>query len=362
MNLLNKEKEKLPAYFGDIYFDRSKSFMGAMEYIGIFSEESILKYKNKIKDFEDVSLMKILNDNNLGKKDRKRLITFGKVLHNLFEYLDLSHEYACIEGNDVQVTVRCETKNREAAKLTAGCDYRLILKTGRYYTIYRKENNYKNIDNNAAFYDDNCKIHLTRIEKREEGKSNSGNDYLFKDKRNHFYDEELTSHEYNLNYDKYRLLTEITTDYANLSDLTSHIKNLKFPVDIFSYLKDIGEKFKLKGSYIYVMQSYGDEVLDSVRLIGGNESNGLSCCKRTISSNSSITIENNGQFDYNVNHELDNNYLKYRVVKIKEAPISLNASSTGGMIDLLKSGNEIISDANEVYQKTLSLLPSWVKK
>lgn len=362
MSIFNK-KEELPGYFGDIYFQRSKSFMGALEYIGIFDEKNILKYKDKIRDFEDVNLRKIINDNSLGKKDRDRLITFGKVLYNLFEYFDLSHDYACIEGNGLEVTVKCETKTGEDVELKAGNDYKFILKTGEYSTIYIKENNYKNIDDNYCFYDEHCNVHLKKIEKKEEGKTDSGNDYLFKDKRTHEYDGMLREHEYNLTNDKYRLLTEITINVTDLSDLTSHIKNLKLPVDIFSYLKDIGEKFVLKGAYIYVMQSYGDETLDSIKVIGGNGNNHLDYCKRTISSNASITVENNVQYDYKVNYEVNGNYLKYRVVKKENNPLSLDIESSGhGMIAQIKSGSEIVEDATKAYQKTLEKLPSWIKR
>ena len=354
MNILKKEEEKLPGYFADIHLQKSKSFMGALEYICNFDSKSILRLRNKIKDLEDVSLMKILKDNNLGRKDRERLITFGKVLNNILDYFNINRSYDIVEGNGFFFEVNCGNST-----VNIDDSHRFIIRTDNYTTKYIKERNYKNMDNHYTYFDSDCNVHLTKIKKQEEGK-NSENEYLFIDEKKDSYDEQLQKHVYNLTNGKYCLLTKITTSKTDMSSLTSNIKNLKFPVDIFSYLSDIGERFALKCSSIYIMQSYKDDTIDSINIIG--ERNNLDYCKRTISSNESIFIKNNGQFDYNVNYKTNNSSLEYRVIKEENLPISLKVEASGNMIAQVKRGSDIIDDATTAYNKTLEKLPNWVKR
>ena len=373
MRVSKKELEQLPEYFKYICFERRTTVIKSLDLIGE-SSLNLDKCIRKCNDYDDKSLVELLKEGKFNKRTKEELISLGKKLKGMIDCCNLDDRYINIRNDRYKIIIDCKLKNGESATITVGnrdC-FDLIVdnKTIVYDRIH--DNVFKDLSQYdgyySHYYDSSNEISFIETSHIQEEKMGDQKECQFESHVSSIVGCSKYLYLLSDKQKKIRLKTEIFATSLDFDEegLFSHIKNLQLPVDIFSYLSDIGEKFSLKksvsGKRLIIQYNNNNYTNDSIEIVGiSNSLKNLEATDSSDTKESCLIIDGIDTFDYKVNIEEGYNKLKYNVRKNKNGRMIVNLESQGEyMLDRV-NGTDIKEEATEAYQKILKKLPGWVK-
>ena len=353
------KKEEIPNYFDNIIFQNKLALVASIYYIADFDINLNVK---RIKGIDNSSLMEIITNNRISKKNRQDLIRFGKLLDSIVTYCNLDKKKTYIEYLPRVVSILSQTKEGKPADIVFNYKNEFKFVTDSITKMYEKHAGFYTGDctDYRTYYDKNNDFTLVEVGFIKKEKINDDKECIFENKK---VNSVCRKFSYNLSNKNYSLKTIVDSDVLmDEGGLFSHIKNLRLPVDVCKFLKTITEGYILnRSSNISIYQEKDNEVLDSIEI----RDKGLNYCKITDEiDNSVLSIDNQGSLDYIVtNNGEDGTCLKYRVTKKVSEPVEFNVEARGSeMMNRIENGTDIREQVYYTYEKTLQKLPSWAKR
>ena len=358
------KKEELPEYFDNIIFQDKLALMESYYYITDIYDD--LKIR-RIRKFEDLSLTKILINNRIriNKDTKKALIKFGKLINSIVSYCDLDKKSIYIECLPEDVVILSKTKEGKLANIVFNDMNEFKVATEDTTKLYQKYPGFStgDVTDFSHCYDDTCDITLVETGIIKEEELDNENVLTFESEK---VNSVCREYSYYLEGKGYSLNTVV--DSGNSIDeegLLSHIKNLKLPVDILTFVKEIGEKYLVlsRSNLRVVQETTGIEPINDV--IEVDDGNLIECHLSTYVGGGVLDIgssydEWNYERDFVSSNEDDLTNFKIYNSPNYDSSMEVYVKSSGAYEEI-PTCKEVYKEAREVYKRTLGKLPSWIK-
>ena len=364
----------VPDYFDNIVFQRKGPLIRALSFIGDFHPDHLLE--QGIEDYDDISLKALVENKKLSKTDRIKAITFGKVLRTLLDDLGMGPN-VYVEGSRNDFVLNCEYKiEGKSAKITPLFDVGINVDVENTKDIYYFQRVYENLSDlnfhSQTFYKfeqgDICLVALNHQARIEDGILPNG-DICFQQT-----DFLRTEYEDGLPITTCNFNSEVSNDNFSLSikaekvreedlDVLIDSSKVNIPIGTLELLNNIGENIvlnKISGNF-RIVQKHGDRILDDLKMHAGKFG---SFVRSRLKDSSVVTINpNNWSYEQNIRDEKGNKAFMLHVSEVddKNPNIEMNASSSSGFGEF-PSLDDAYKQANKEYQKSLGVLPTWLKR